>query len=256
MYYLKINCSDCNFHLSVNDRLLYKLDRGGNVNTQLPINTFLLASDNKFECNIIPPKGMEIIPHSAYLKITLLQVESSNKNERTISTFQTPSYKQDDKNPAKAKDTLSGDLGVQLRYKPLMESGITLNSTPALKAELFNKYTTISQFLKSKNVDAVMDLLRLKNQDVASVTEEKSDKITSEIKTDYQSYVNDTSLELWNFTDDKVFLKLYCKNKLACLEVANGNQPLCFINRKDRIAIYVPIFFFRNPATKELEIIR
>lgn len=254
-YSLQIKCSDCNFHLVVNDRSLYHLDRGANLNTQLPINTFFLPSGNEFNCTITPIKGSDTISETAKLVIKLMQ-ESTDGESKQISSFETPSYKVDEKNPAKSNDSLSGELKMSISYKPVLETGLALNDSPALKNELYEKYQNILTFLKENKIDEILSSFAIRNQDIASLNGQSVTELSEGIKKDYQSYVNDSSLELWEFSKDKVYLKIYGNNKIACLEVANGNQPICFMNRKDRIAIYIPLYFFRNPNTKQLDVIR
>ena len=258
VYSFKVNCSDCNFRLSINDRTLYHLDRGANVNAELQINTYLLFANNKFNCEIVPPRGINTIPESANITLNLIQntIGGGKGQGKTIATFQTPSYKSDSKNPPKTNDGLSGDLKTIMAGKSVFETGLQINNNTALKTELYEKYRQISDLLKNEDIVSVLELFKTRNKDVAGLTGRKEEDIRTAIKKDYTSYVTDTSLALWDFSPEKVSVKIYGNNKLACLEVANGNQPICFINRKDRIAIYIPLYFFRNPISKELEIIR
>jgi len=257
IYSLQIKCSDCNFRLSVNDRILYDLNRGANINAELPINTFLLSSNNKFNCTITPPKGFDSIPESAKLTLNLMQSTINNNSQsKQIAAFQTRSFKIDEKNLPKTEDNLSGTINVSVSYKTIIESGIEINNTEAVKYELYDRYLNISRLFQDKKVDDVLSLFYQRNYETANLTGRLQSEIVSDIKIDYEDYVNDSLLELWEFTPEKVFLKVYGYNKLVCLEVANGNQPICFLNRKDRIAIYIPIYFFRNPTSKELEVIR
>jgi len=257
MYSFQIKCSDCNFQLSINDRPLYELNRGSNVNTELPINTFLLSAKNKFCCTITPPQGFNSIPETAKLSLNLLQnTINSNQPSNQIASFETGSYKVDPDNPPKIKDTLSGGINSIVDYKSIFESANDITNSETVKFEIYNKYVTIWKLFKDKKIDDILALFNQKNIETANLTGTKVSEIVEEIKKDYEYYVNDSSLELWEFAPDKVSLKIYGYNKLACLEVANGNQPICFLNRKDRIAIYIPLFFFKNSRTNEFEIIR
>ena len=257
IYSFQIKCSDCNFQLRINDRILYELKRGANVNAELPINTFLQSSNNKFNCIISPPKGFDSIPEYAKLSLALMRNSiNSNNQGQQIASFQTGSYKVDANNPPKLNDLLSGEINSIIDYKSMVESGIEINNTEAIKNELYKKYIEIWKLFKDKKIDEVITLFQQKNIEIANLTGRLLSEVVEDAKKDYQYYVNDSSLELWEFLPEKVSLKIYGYKKLACLEVANGNQPLCFLNRKDRIAIYIPIYFFKNPKSNEFEIIR
>jgi len=254
-YYLIIKCVDCNFRLLVNDRPLYHLDRGANINTQLPINSFYLPAGNQFNCIITPVKGFNTISETSKLIIKFIQ-DLPYGDSKEISSFETPSYKVDEKNPAKSSDNISGELNMSIPYKPVLSTGLSLNDALTLKNELYGKYYNVLILLKEKKVDEVVSLFSLRIKDIAGLNGQSESEITEGVKKDYQSYVDDSSLELWEFTIDKVFVKIYGNKKIACLEVANGNHPICFLNRKDRIAIYIPLYFFRNSTTQQLEVIR
>lgn len=257
IYSFQIKCSDCNFQLRINDRILYELKRGANVNTELPINTFLLSSNNIFNCNISPPKGFDSIPESAKLSLALMRNSiNSNNQGQQIASFQTSSYKADDNNPPKINDLLSGEINSMIDYKSIFESAVEISNTEAIKNELYNKYIEIWKLFKDKKIDEVLTLFNQRNTEISTLTGRLLSEVVDDAKKDYQYYVSDSSLELWEFLPEKVTLKIYGYKKLACLEVANGNQPLCFLNRKDRIAIYIPIYFFKNPKSNQLEIIR
>jgi hypothetical protein len=156
IYSLQIKCSDCNFQLRINDRILYELKRGANVNTELPINTFLLSFDNKFNCDISPPKGFDSIPESAKLSLALMRNSiNSNNQGQQIASFQTGSYKADDNNPPKINDLLSGKINSLIDYKSIFESAVEISNTEAIKNELYNKYIEIWKLFKDKKIDEV-----------------------------------------------------------------------------------------------------
>jgi hypothetical protein len=257
IYTLKINCNGCNFNLMVNDRSLLKLDRGSNINTEIPCNTYLNNGLNEFICNITPTQGQENLSETSFVKIMIMEVDESNANSsKEISSFDTPSFKPEEGKQPYTQFDLVGKFSVTINFISLCNTGVQFVHSDYLHNELFIAYMELWQAFKSRNIDKVMRLLSLKIKESAGLKGSSVDEMEKEMRADYLNYMNDSSLQLWEFTPEIVFLKIYGYNKLACLEVKNGNQPICFINRADHLAIYIPVYFFRNPVNQVLEIIR
>ena len=257
IYTIKINCNDCNFILIVNDRPVLDFSRGANINTELPVNTFLQNGQNAFNCKIVPPKGQEIMPESARVKITIIENNGdSNNPSKELVTVNTPSFKPEDGEQPPTQSELHGNFLAVVYFTSILPLGADFIFSEFLKNEIFQAYMNLRDAFKNKDISEVMRLLSLKIKEYSGLKGTSLIDMENEMREDYLRYINDATLELWEFTIDKVHLKIYGHNKLACLEVKNGNQPICFINRPDHIAIYIPVYFYRNSQNKMLEIIR
>jgi len=256
-YSIKTNCSDCNFVILINDRPVINFNRGTNIKTEIPINVFLKDGTNIFACKVVPPKDQDILSESAFLKITIIENNENADNPiREVSVFNTPSFKPEDDDPPYTQYSLDGKFTTSILFSSVLSSGFDLKNIEYLHNELFQAYMVLWQAFKSGNIDTVMRLLALKIKESAGLKGTPLLEMEKEMRADYLHYMSDSTLQLWEFTPEKVFLKIYGNNKLACLEVKNGQQPICFINREEHLAIYIPVFFYRNPQNQMLEIIR
>jgi hypothetical protein len=241
----------------VNDRPLLNFNRGSNINTEIPFNTFLNNGINEIWCKIIPPRGQDILSDTAFVRITILESGLNNSEpSRELNKFNTPSFKADQDSGPYAQYILETRFTVSILYNSVLSAGLDFISSGTLQIELFQAYMEFREAFQTKNIDKVMRLLTLKINETAALKGTSPAEMENEIRADYLGYISDPSLELWEFTEDKVFLKIYARGKLACLEVKNGNQPLCFINRTDHIAIYIPLYFFRDSVSAQLKVIR
>jgi hypothetical protein len=256
-YTLDISSSDCHFNLFVNDIPLLRFNKGGNISTELPLNAFLLKNPNKISCEILPIKGQATIAEPAKVKISIIEGSIDGRIPgKSVASFQAPSFVVSKTNPPKQAFKMDGSFAANIVSSSQLENGLSMVAGEKLKTELFEKYQKLHQLFKEKDIAGVMKAMALKNAEYAAATGQPLSDVEYEMRKDYTAHVNDASYELWEFTPDKVFLKLYNNNRLACLEVQNGNQPLCFVNRTDHIAMYLPVYFFRNPKFNTLEVIR
>jgi len=241
----------------VNDMPLLILNRSTSINTEIPGNTFLYNGINEFTCKIIPPRDQDVFSESAFVKISVIEGSASNANaSREINVFKTPSFKPEEGSEPYRQYSLEGKFSASIFYLSALPGGINFNISEYLQNELFQAYTELWNAFRVKDIDTVMRKLTLKIKETAGLKGSSLIEMEKEMRGDYISYMNNSSLQLWEFTIDKVFLKIYGRNKLACLEVRNGNQPLCYINRADHLAIYIPVYFYRNSQTQLLEVIR
>lgn len=257
LYNLRINCVDCNFTLSINDIKFLEFRTGANLNTELPINTFLHNGINLISCEIHPTTGIKNLPEIATVKIVITKTDNdTNASEKIISTFTTPLFSHSEKAIPITKYLLNGEFIASVVYNSRLKDGLTISTSDFTIKELFNNYMYIFNLFRVKDLDGVIQKLKTKIIETASLKGIDQNELEKEIRLDYETYLNDASLELWEFTLEKLTLKLYYANKLACFEIKNGNQPICFINREAHYSIYIPFYFYRNPDSNKFEIIR
>lgn len=255
-YEASLSCLDCHFNFLINNIPVLSFSKGANINTELAINSFLKPGTNQLTCEIKPLKGQAAISEKAFVKISILeQLPESDKSIQKES-FQTPSFKITEKNPAMPSFRLEGAIASSISFTSVLFSGIPLNPGVELKSELFKQYEKIWLWFKSKDVRSVMEACTLRNTEYALLMNLSKEELEQEIERDYQGYLNDATMKLWEFSMDKVSLQLHQNGRLATLQLENGKQPLCFYNKEDAIAIYIPFYFFRNPQSLKLEIVR
>lgn len=257
LYSIKITCVDCNFALLVNDIKFFDFKSGANVNTQLPLNTFLQPGVNSISCKVFASDKAPFLASTAVLKLIIIEESgSANIPAKELNIFSTPSFESSEKKLPTPTYDLVGKFSTTISFNSVLSKGLNFTNTDSIKKEVFDKYINLYNLLKAKNLDAFMEQLKLKCIETASLDGTNLNELKENMRIDYNTYLKNSALELWEFNYGKVFLKIYNNGKLACLEVKNGNQPLCFINKQDQYAIYIPVYFYRNPENNQLEIIR
>lgn len=251
LYFVEIKSSDCHFNLTINDRTVIRFDNAFNINVTIPLNTFLFDGKNRLACNIFSAYGKATpLAPPAQVKIRILQFDQE------LLSLTTPSFVPAANTAPQMEYFFNQDFKAQVKFESHISKGIEIQNNEQMRKEIYSLYLSFWSNLKSRNISAVMRLLDLKNFECAHLRGISLEEETRELQRDYQYYINDSSLSLWEPSFEKVFLKVEGYNKVAHLELKNGNSPICFVNAPNRVAVYIPIFCYRAPETGLLQIIR
>jgi len=244
-YYLKLNISDCNFDIKVNDIPLFKNSDGGSIGTRLGINHLIRYGKNGFSAALLPiniQEGFRITSRCT------LQVFAKNTDPNAEDKMLSESkFEYDEKSKIPVQNLANQFVIAVADFEPSpWDKKESLKLDKKLEAGILEKYNLIISLFARNRVSEIMKEATPKNNFLFNRYNMNRTEQLAFIEKYYQDLINDVDWKL-AATDQKAWLlREYAGKKLFCFELPNGEPPIHFHNEKQKLDAFIPVYVYHD----------
>ncbi len=244
LYTLKINTMAACFEIKVNDIPLHAERMGAETAVEMPINHLLLNGENSLQVVISPSKeDGEFVDHTqTTFEIYCRDAKESRRNRKLVASAHFPDYLGNKKLKKSAIHSTT-EFQASLTSEAPVWSGapvLTLNEQTVNAAlAVYKKYF---HALKSKNIEAIFNLTKLKDKAYADSYYQSLDTHLEGLRESLKEELADPANELIDFDKQVKTPELHASGRLITILNQDKRSPLQFYNSDTGITTSYKIY--------------
>lgn len=243
LYTFQINSISACFEIKINDIPLYNERKGKPTSAEIPVNHLLINSLNKIKVTISPSKYDALFQDHSKTDFELFvrEIDGLRSDRESIIKLNFPDYIHDDtlkSSTIPSEATFQSNLPILTKWFncPVM------NLNEKNLDEIFRVYRMYFQFLKEKNIEAILNLTMIKDNDFASSYFMSMDQQQSNIRDSFTEVFTTPEYELIDFDIQQKSPMLHGFGKLVTLINSDNRSPLQFFNSRTSVTKSYPIY--------------
>jgi len=272
-YGIKLDLAQVGVDIRLNDIPIYYDDQKGQLTVDLPAPTSIINGENELKLTAFTPylnsknkEKMNVFLPGAVASIQLYVQETddpSNKKEILSSIF----IKFNDENLVEVVDSENAQeniINYSSKDKAIVtqkvnihnystrwawQDGQTITDTKDNYNSLMLAYKEIHNALLNKDKEKVFSLYHERAREV-TIAYHLNNISEGHKKINTAENINDNSLELIEFWDEGMSLKLYGNDKLASIVDADGDSPIVYYIKESELVKVQNLMFYKDSNNK------
>jgi hypothetical protein len=255
IYSLQISTASCNFSLYLNGCEILNYKDSMPIQLTIPVNEWLIGNENKFQLIITPPDGSTALNRDTNASISVITNyrNESKLNAKKLKEYQLPRFSGDrSQNEVKKSEVINGEFISPLVYENTFYN-ILEDISMIQKEDIYEAYKKLHSIFKTKDNDAFIKAINFKLSEFSKAYNLKREE---EIKRQSSFFTKLVSTDLFLLDINRVSAKYILPDRLVLLEDKEGDQPIYFYDRLNKLQLSYPVYWGKLAGKKELSIIR
>jgi hypothetical protein len=255
IYSLQINTTSCNFSLYLNGCEIFNYKGSMPIQLTIPVNEWLIGNENKFQLTITPSDGSTELNTDTNASISVITNyrNESKLNAKKLKEYPLPRLSGDrSEKEVKKSEVITGEFISPLEYENTFYNTVEEIST-FQKEDIYEAYKKLHSIFKRKDTDAFLKAINFKLSEFSKAYNLKKE---DEMRRQGSFFERLVAADLFLLDINRVRAKYILPNRLVLLEDEEGDQPIYFYDRLNKLQLGYPVYWGKLAGNNELSIIR
>jgi hypothetical protein len=254
-YTVQVDVEGCAYDIRVNDAPLLENPDGLPVVVEIPINHLVRTGTNEISMRMRPIDGRQALDSDTKRALIVYLRESGETRERRSEVG-----KLEHPGPAPVRRDgrdmlIATTFSATVPFPPFRWfASPEIANDETTRTELIRELEKFHSLLAAKNIDAILATIRERDREHAEAYYESMREQLTDSSQGFQRLFDDTEYTLRPARLRNPRLRVFGNNRLARLDLSNGQSPLYYLMSDDETAVYVTLVFCRDAQGRWLVI--